>query len=225
MSESCESTQLLLADDAPEGAVGATSHQTAGRGRYGRAWEAPQGTALLCSIVVHPHGAPRAGADARRRDCGCRGGGRRDRARRADQVAERRHAQPGEGGRRPRGVARRRRHARHRHQRQPDTRAAAATDAHAPRVTPHDHRDDTRSRCAARVDAVPVGEALRRVAARRPGGGVRRDRPAGLPARATCGDRRQGRHRRGHRPDRPPGARRGCGERVVVEAGEVVYER
>jgi BirA family biotin operon repressor/biotin-[acetyl-CoA-carboxylase] ligase len=44
----------LLADDAPEGAVGATNHQTAGRGRYGRAWEAPQGTALLCSIVVHP---------------------------------------------------------------------------------------------------------------------------------------------------------------------------
>jgi BirA family biotin operon repressor/biotin-[acetyl-CoA-carboxylase] ligase len=52
--EECESTQLLLADDAPEGAVGATNHQTAGRGRYGRAWEAPQGTALLCSIVVHP---------------------------------------------------------------------------------------------------------------------------------------------------------------------------
>ncbi len=50
----CESTQHLLADDAPEGAVAVTDHQTAGRGRHGRTWEAPQGTALLCSIVLHP---------------------------------------------------------------------------------------------------------------------------------------------------------------------------
>jgi BirA family transcriptional regulator, biotin operon repressor / biotin---[acetyl-CoA-carboxylase] ligase len=52
--ESCESTQHLLTDDAPEGAVAATDHQTAGRGRYGRVWEAPAGTALLCSIALHP---------------------------------------------------------------------------------------------------------------------------------------------------------------------------
>jgi BirA family biotin operon repressor/biotin-[acetyl-CoA-carboxylase] ligase len=52
--EECESTQLLLADDVPEGAVAATDHQTAGRGRYGRAWEAPPGSALLYSIVLHP---------------------------------------------------------------------------------------------------------------------------------------------------------------------------
>jgi BirA family transcriptional regulator, biotin operon repressor / biotin---[acetyl-CoA-carboxylase] ligase len=50
----CESTQLLLGEDAPEGAVAATDLQTAGRGRYGRTWDAPAGTALLCSIVLHP---------------------------------------------------------------------------------------------------------------------------------------------------------------------------
>lgn len=53
-AESCESTQILLGDGVPEGAVAATDLQTAGRGRYGRAWEAPAGTALLCSIVLHP---------------------------------------------------------------------------------------------------------------------------------------------------------------------------
>jgi BirA family biotin operon repressor/biotin-[acetyl-CoA-carboxylase] ligase len=50
----CESTQHLLADDAPEGAVAVTDHQTAGRGRLGRQWEAPPGTALLCSIALRP---------------------------------------------------------------------------------------------------------------------------------------------------------------------------
>ena len=40
----CESTQLLCSVTAlPEGAVAATDLQTAGRGRYGRAWEAPAG--------------------------------------------------------------------------------------------------------------------------------------------------------------------------------------
>jgi len=52
--ESCESTQQLFDDGAPEGAVAATDLQTAGRGRYGRAWVAPPGTALLCSIILHP---------------------------------------------------------------------------------------------------------------------------------------------------------------------------
>ena len=51
--DECESTQLLL-EGAPEGAVAACDVQTAGRGRYGSAWEAPAGTALLCSIVLHP---------------------------------------------------------------------------------------------------------------------------------------------------------------------------
>jgi BirA family transcriptional regulator, biotin operon repressor / biotin---[acetyl-CoA-carboxylase] ligase len=51
--EESESTQLLL-EGAPEGAVAVTDLQTAGRGRYGRVWEAPPGTSLLCSIVLHP---------------------------------------------------------------------------------------------------------------------------------------------------------------------------
>ena len=29
-------------------------HQTAGRGRHGRSWEAPAGTALLCSVLLKP---------------------------------------------------------------------------------------------------------------------------------------------------------------------------
>ncbi len=51
--EETESTQLLL-EGAPEGAVAVTDLQTAGRGRYGRVWEAPAGTSLLCSVVLHP---------------------------------------------------------------------------------------------------------------------------------------------------------------------------
>lgn len=51
----CESTQSLLdPGSAPEGAVAVCDEQTAGRGRLGRRWEAPPGTALLCSIVLHP---------------------------------------------------------------------------------------------------------------------------------------------------------------------------
>jgi BirA family biotin operon repressor/biotin-[acetyl-CoA-carboxylase] ligase len=51
----CESTQLLLMGSGlPEGAVAATDHQTAGRGRLGRPWETPPGTALLLSVMLHP---------------------------------------------------------------------------------------------------------------------------------------------------------------------------
>jgi BirA family biotin operon repressor/biotin-[acetyl-CoA-carboxylase] ligase len=49
-----ESTQRLLAADDPEGAVAVADHQTAGRGRLGRTWTAPPGTALLCSILLRP---------------------------------------------------------------------------------------------------------------------------------------------------------------------------
>jgi BirA family transcriptional regulator, biotin operon repressor / biotin---[acetyl-CoA-carboxylase] ligase len=52
--EQCESTQLLLEPDAPEGATAATEDQTAGRGRLGRTWEAPAGTAILCSVLLRP---------------------------------------------------------------------------------------------------------------------------------------------------------------------------
>jgi BirA family biotin operon repressor/biotin-[acetyl-CoA-carboxylase] ligase len=51
---SCESTQRLLDLDAPEGAVAVCDEQTAGRGRLGRAWEAPAGKALLASILLRP---------------------------------------------------------------------------------------------------------------------------------------------------------------------------
>lgn len=50
----CDSTQRLFADDAPEGATIATDHQTAGRGRLGRAWDDRPGRALLFSVVLRP---------------------------------------------------------------------------------------------------------------------------------------------------------------------------
>ena len=52
--ERCDSTQRLLPEDAPEGAVAATDEQTAGRGRLGRAWLAPPGSSILASIVLRP---------------------------------------------------------------------------------------------------------------------------------------------------------------------------
>ena len=48
-----------LADGAPEGALVVADHQTAGRGRRGRTWEAPPGSALLFSLVVRPRGRAR----------------------------------------------------------------------------------------------------------------------------------------------------------------------
>jgi BirA family biotin operon repressor/biotin-[acetyl-CoA-carboxylase] ligase len=50
----CESTQRLLDREMPEGAVAVCDEQTGGRGRQGRAWEAPPGTALLCSALLKP---------------------------------------------------------------------------------------------------------------------------------------------------------------------------
>jgi BirA family transcriptional regulator, biotin operon repressor / biotin---[acetyl-CoA-carboxylase] ligase len=52
--ESCESTQELLDASMPEGAVAVAGHQTAGRGRLGRTWEAPAGSALLMSVLLKP---------------------------------------------------------------------------------------------------------------------------------------------------------------------------
>ena len=52
--ESCESTQLLVATSLREGALVVAEHQTAGRGRLGRSWEAPAGTALLFSLLLKP---------------------------------------------------------------------------------------------------------------------------------------------------------------------------
>jgi len=51
----CESTQLLLAGSGlPEGAIATTEHQTRGRGRLGRSWEEPSGSALLVSVLLAP---------------------------------------------------------------------------------------------------------------------------------------------------------------------------
>jgi BirA family biotin operon repressor/biotin-[acetyl-CoA-carboxylase] ligase len=49
----CESTQLLVAA-AAEGEVVVCDEQTSGRGRLGRSWQAPPGTAILCSILLRP---------------------------------------------------------------------------------------------------------------------------------------------------------------------------
>jgi BirA family biotin operon repressor/biotin-[acetyl-CoA-carboxylase] ligase len=52
------STNTYLLDEAragaPEGTVAVADHQTAGRGRLGRTWEAPPGTSLLVSILLRP---------------------------------------------------------------------------------------------------------------------------------------------------------------------------
>jgi BirA family biotin operon repressor/biotin-[acetyl-CoA-carboxylase] ligase len=52
--ESCESTQALVDPTLGEGAIVVADHQTAGRGRLGRNWEAPAGTAILCSVLLKP---------------------------------------------------------------------------------------------------------------------------------------------------------------------------
>jgi BirA family biotin operon repressor/biotin-[acetyl-CoA-carboxylase] ligase len=57
--EETESTQALLGPDDAEGAVVVAEHQTAGRGRLGRSWEAPPGTAVTASVLLRPlPGAP-----------------------------------------------------------------------------------------------------------------------------------------------------------------------
>jgi len=52
--ESVESTQALLDPGMPEGSVVVADHQSAGRGRQGRSWDAPAGTALLMSVLLKP---------------------------------------------------------------------------------------------------------------------------------------------------------------------------
>jgi BirA family biotin operon repressor/biotin-[acetyl-CoA-carboxylase] ligase len=43
---------------APEGTVHVTAHQTAGRGRLDRQWEAPAGSGLTLSVLVRPTDVP-----------------------------------------------------------------------------------------------------------------------------------------------------------------------
>ncbi len=62
--ESIDSTNRYLLDEAragaPEGVVAVADHQTAGRGRLGRTWEAPAGANLLLSVLLRPLLAPEA---------------------------------------------------------------------------------------------------------------------------------------------------------------------
>jgi BirA family biotin operon repressor/biotin-[acetyl-CoA-carboxylase] ligase len=57
-----DSTQSTVFDLAAQGASDRTvvvaDYQAAGRGRRGRAWDAPPGTSLLASILVRPRGTP-----------------------------------------------------------------------------------------------------------------------------------------------------------------------
>jgi len=61
-SASTSSTNQDLAEaargGAPEGTVHATDHQTAGRGRLDREWEAPPGTGLTLSVLLRPTAVP-----------------------------------------------------------------------------------------------------------------------------------------------------------------------
>lgn len=50
----CESTQLLIGANPEEGTVAVCDFQSAGRGRLGRTWEAPAGTAIHCSVALAP---------------------------------------------------------------------------------------------------------------------------------------------------------------------------
>ena len=56
--EELDSTNRWLLDEAragaPAGLVAVADHQTAGRGRRGRAWEAAPGSSLLVSVLVRP---------------------------------------------------------------------------------------------------------------------------------------------------------------------------
>jgi BirA family transcriptional regulator, biotin operon repressor / biotin---[acetyl-CoA-carboxylase] ligase len=53
-----DSTNSWLADQAragaPEGRAAYADYQSAGRGRLARTWEAPAGSALLCSVLMRP---------------------------------------------------------------------------------------------------------------------------------------------------------------------------
>ena len=47
----------LARDGEPEGIVVVADHQTAGRGRLGRTWEAPPDASLLCTVLLRPPAA------------------------------------------------------------------------------------------------------------------------------------------------------------------------
>jgi BirA family biotin operon repressor/biotin-[acetyl-CoA-carboxylase] ligase len=53
-AEITDSTQRMLAADEAEGAIAVADEQSEGRGRLGRAWEAPAGTSVLISVLLLP---------------------------------------------------------------------------------------------------------------------------------------------------------------------------
>jgi BirA family biotin operon repressor/biotin-[acetyl-CoA-carboxylase] ligase len=55
--DSCESTQQILDRGLGEGATAVCDVQTQGRGRLGRGWETPPGSAILCSVLLKPAAA------------------------------------------------------------------------------------------------------------------------------------------------------------------------
>ena len=57
-AESTPSTQRMLGPGDVEGTVAVADEQTEGRGRLGRSWHAPAGTALLFSTLLLPAVAP-----------------------------------------------------------------------------------------------------------------------------------------------------------------------
>jgi BirA family biotin operon repressor/biotin-[acetyl-CoA-carboxylase] ligase len=52
--EMTASTQRLLREDDPEGAIAVAEEQTEGRGRLGRSWHAPARTSVLVSVLLRP---------------------------------------------------------------------------------------------------------------------------------------------------------------------------
>jgi BirA family biotin operon repressor/biotin-[acetyl-CoA-carboxylase] ligase len=56
--ELCASTQRLLQDDDPEGAVAVAEEQSEGRGRLGRTWHAAPRTSVLVSVLLRPEIEP-----------------------------------------------------------------------------------------------------------------------------------------------------------------------
>jgi BirA family biotin operon repressor/biotin-[acetyl-CoA-carboxylase] ligase len=53
-AELCTSTQRLLAENDPEGAIAVAEEQSEGRGRLGRSWHAPARTSVLVSVLLRP---------------------------------------------------------------------------------------------------------------------------------------------------------------------------
>ncbi|MEZ5140355.1 MAG: biotin--[acetyl-CoA-carboxylase] ligase [Acidimicrobiales bacterium] len=55
-STNADALELARAGE-PEGIVLVAEHQTAGRGRLGRTWQAPPGASLLCTVLLRPPAA------------------------------------------------------------------------------------------------------------------------------------------------------------------------